>query len=165
MSDDIIHIGGKAYRATGCDAQGRPLYERVVFNPLPKITPANAGERKVSKPMRVRQSDKPLMNKIESEYFSILNVQHLTFQRPRPQAKRYQLANGVTYTPDITASSWPDDEGVEAAVETAWEVKGVHSWDDAMVKIKVAAHEWPEIRWFLVWKDPAGRWQKQRILP
>lgn len=144
-----------------------PSRSTVLRNPhlygrLPVITDQNIQQPKTSKPIRVRQSTKPLMNKIESEYFAILNVQNLTFPRPRAQAKRYRLANGVTFTPDITASSWPEDQ--EPPCETAWEIKGVHSWDDAMVKIKMAAHEWPECRWFLCWKDTAGAWQKQRIL-
>jgi hypothetical protein len=46
----------------------------------------------------------------------------------------------------------------------AWEVKGPHSWDDSIVKLKVAAHEWRAIRFVLIWKEN-GRWQQQEILP
>jgi len=111
---------------------------------------------------RIRQDTKPLMNKLETEWFNILSCQFPNFPRPRPQSKRYQLCNGVNYTPDFTASSWPDENG--PARETAWEVKGKHAWDDAIVKIKMAAHEWPEVCWLFCWKKD-GKWNVQKVLP
>lgn len=111
---------------------------------------------------RVRQSEKPLMNKLETDWFNILSVQFPNYPRPRAQAKTYRLANGVRYTPDFTASSWPCSGG--PARETAWEVKGQQAWDDAMVKVKVAASTWPEVQWILVWKQDS-EWQQQVILP
>lgn len=101
------------------------------------------------------------MNKLEAEYFAILNTQFPNYPRPRAQAKRYKLGNGVNFTPDFTSSSWPDEGGSK---ETAWEVKGKHSWDDAIVKIKMAATVWPEINWWFCWKDD-GHWKEQRVLP
>lgn len=114
---------------------------------------------------RLKQSSEPLMNKLEAEYFAILNAQYLTYPRPRAQAKRYRLGNGVNYTPDFTASSWPDDFSDLGFKETAWEVKGKHSWDDAIVKIKMAATVWPEINWWFCWKDERGQWKLQLVLP
>jgi hypothetical protein len=52
-----------------------------------------------------------------------------------------------------SGSDWP----------TAWEVKGPRSWDDALVKIKVAATAYPEVKWLLVWKHN-GRWEHQEVL-
>ncbi len=107
---------------------------------------------------RVRQSSKPAMNKLEQEWFDIVSgIQW--HHGPRAQAVRFRLCNGVTYTPDVFAATWQ-----EAGRPTAWEVKGKHAWDDAIVKIKMAAHEWPEIDWWLVWKEN-GVWKTQRILP
>lgn len=106
---------------------------------------------------RLRQNPKPLLNKLEDEFYHRLSDSlRGTGSIVRPQAKRYRLANGVTYCPDFTA--------IVNGRETAWEVKGKHAWDDAMVKIKVAATSFPEIKWILCWKDD-GEWKEQDVLP
>jgi len=105
---------------------------------------------------RIRQKSGPKMNKLESEFWEVLRNDS-TVCDVRPHAKTYVLGNGVRYTPDFT--------GRVSQVETAWEVKGKHSWDDALVKIKMAPTIFPEIRWFMVWKDSEGQWQKQKVLP
>jgi hypothetical protein len=110
---------------------------------------------------RIRQSSAPKMNKLESEYFAILSAQFPNYPRPHAQAVRFQLANGVTFTPDIFCFHWPDIEG--PATPTAFEVKGRHAWDDAIVKLKVAASAYPEVRWVLVWK-PGATWSEQKVL-
>jgi hypothetical protein len=112
--------------------------------------------------IRVRQSTKPVMNKLETEWFHILNIQHLMFPRPRPQAVTFKLCNGMRYTPDVFTTAWPqgDQYGIRA---TAWEVKGPKAFDGSLDKLKMAAHEWPEILWILVWKE-SGRWTQQIIL-
>src|SRR6185369_15972416 len=66
---------------------------------------------------RVRQSSKPLMNKLETEFYErICNL----FPNVRCQAKRYRLGNGVWYKPDFTISGC-------GFTETAWEVKGPYA--------------------------------------
>lgn len=115
---------------------------------------------------RIRQASKPRMNKLEQEWFNILNVQYPAYPRPRPQAVRFEIASGCHYTPDVFAISWPNEFGpVSPAMPTAWEVKGKKMWDDAVVKIKVAARVWPDITWIMCWKEPNGQWQTQRIMP
>lgn len=108
---------------------------------------------------RLRQDPKPLMNKLETEYFNYLNARLCHEPTLRPQARRYKLANGAWYKPDITACV--------NGRETAWECKGpkqMKSMARAMLTIKVAAHNWPEVRWMLVWKEQ-GRWMEQEVLP
>lgn len=68
------------------------------------------------------------------------------------------LANGCKYTPDITGF------GDKAGEINAWEIKGKHAWEDAIVKLKVAAREWPSIHFYLMWKEN-GIWQTQYVLP
>lgn len=114
-----------------------------------------------SNPRRIKQRTKPLMNKLEAEWFGIINSQFPNYPRPRAQAKRYMIANGVGYTPDFTASDWPCQTG---STETAWEVKGPHAFDGALDKLKMAAAAWPEVRWILVWKEN-GKWCEQEVLP
>lgn len=113
-----------------------------------------------AKGKRIRQSDKPLMNKLEAEWFAIINAQFPNYPRPRAQTVTIRLANGVRYTPDMFAFSWPSDRG---SCPTAWEVKGKHAWDDAIVKLKVAATSFPEIRFVLVWKN-GGEWRQQEVM-
>lgn len=108
---------------------------------------------------RIRQKSDDGMNKLEREALSWLT----TGWSPIPcglrsHGKRYQLANGVNYTPDFTA--YDDNKR-----EVAWEVKGPKAWDDAIVKIKMAAHEWPQVEWWLLWKDDEGHWLFQQVLP
>lgn len=110
---------------------------------------------------RVKQKTKPLLNKLESEWLTILKECRgdNNFAEVRSQAIRFQLCNGVTFTPDLFSFAWIRGE------PHAWEVKGKHAWDDAIVKIKMAAQEWPEIKWILVWKSDDGLWREQEILP
>jgi hypothetical protein len=108
---------------------------------------------------RLRQDPKPLLNKLETEYFNYLNARLCHEPTLRPQARRYKLANGAWYKPDITANV--------NGRETAWEVKGPKQMKNmarAMLTIKVAAHHWPDVRWLLVWKEQ-GRWMEKEVLP
>jgi len=127
--------------------------------------PSPAGNR----PDRLRQNHAPKMNQTEGRWFSQINCRFPNYPPVRAHAKTFLLANGVRYTPDFSASLWPflDDrtgETTDSARETCWEVKGPHAWDDALVKIKFAAHEWPEIHWLFVWED-YGIWTIQTVLP
>lgn len=115
---------------------------------------------------RIRQSSKPLMNKLETEFYQQLidrdkshseNWYHL-----RIQSKKFKIGNGVYYCPDFTAIVTKRDEDW-GPTEYAFEVKGFMR-DDAAVKIKVAATTYPEISWFLVWKEN-GVWREQEVKP
>lgn len=152
-------------RTEAAIARGKSKHSGVIIDPLKCDETAKSIIESipvVKSAKRIRQNEKPLMNKLESDWFNILNAQFPNFPRPRAQAKTYRLANGTKFTPDVTASIWPDAGG--PAKETAWEVKGKHSWDDSIVKLKVAASVWPEVNWWLCWKVK-GVWQTQKILP
>lgn len=110
---------------------------------------------------RLRQNPKPVLNKLETEYFNLIKDKFPNFPPVRPQAKTFRLCNGVRYTPDLSCSYWPVEAG--PSTETCWEIKGPKSWDDAIVKIKMAAHEFPEICWRFVWKE-SGEWREQIVL-
>ncbi|MHC1788288.1 DUF1064 domain-containing protein [Solidesulfovibrio sp.] len=64
------------------------------------------------------------------------------------EGKTFELAHRCSYTPDwwVTLA----DGGVECH-----EVKGSHVWDDARVKLKVAARMNPEVKFVLArwWKE------------
>lgn len=102
---------------------------------------------------RVRQSSKPLMNKLETEFFE--RVKDRSYRNTYPQAITFRLANGVRYTPDLCV--------IGAAGIDCFEIKGKKMWDDAIVKIKVAATIYPRIHWWMVWKKE-GVWMEQEIV-
>lgn len=110
---------------------------------------------------RIRQSNKPLMNKLEEEFYGRIRNLYPNYPPVRPQGKTYRLANGVRLTPDFSCSTWPSETGMR---ETCWEVKGPRAWEDSLIKLKMAATAWPEVRWLLVWKQD-GAWMEQEILP
>lgn len=117
---------------------------------------------------RLRQSAKPLMNKLESEFYETIRAAFPNYPPVRIQAKRYRLGNGIWYKPDFTAAAWPAEEPdpLGHSRETAWEVKGPKSFRGGFENLKVAASLYPEVRWLLVWKDKeSGEWKEQHILP
>ena len=106
------------------------------------------------KKKRIRQSSKG-PNKLEREAFNIVNQWNIDMTI-RHHCLTFALANGVKYTPDIV--------GIRPGRMNCWEIKGPKMWDDAVVKLKVAASMWPDIKWLLMWKDD-GQWHEQEILP
>lgn len=104
---------------------------------------------------RIRQSTKPRSNKLETEFGEVLRG-WFPDARIHEQAITLCLANGVKYTVDWVAC--------HNITTYCYEVKGRHAWDDAIVKLKVAAHTFPNWHWHLVWKD-VGKWQIQTVEP
>lgn len=104
---------------------------------------------------RVRQDSKGGLNKLETEAKRYIEALHPGVLI-RGQSKTFLLANGCRYTPDLC--------GIVNGREICWEVKGPKSWDDSIVKLKFAPQAFPEVQWWLVWKD-SGEWRFQEILP
>lgn len=164
-SANYVIIDGQAYS---------PKHRKVIA--LLRQSPQNVsnpleGVHTTPKPSkRLKQRSAPVMNKLEQEFYERHRDQYPFNPPMRPQAIRFSLGNGVSFTPDFFSFMWPyrvlkDGNLVEGPdMPTACEVKGKHAWDDAIVKLKVAARIYPEIRWFLVWKDATG-WNHQLILP
>lgn len=113
----------------------------------------------IKPPKRIRQSSKPLMNKLEQRCFDHL----CKTQRPlHAQAVTFRLANGVRYTPDIISFDYPWRNVDHCTV--AWEVKGPWFTDDAIVKLKVFAAAYPNILVLLAFEDePTGIWLFQEV--
>lgn len=105
---------------------------------------------------RVRQRSGDGMNKLERSALGMLRKRHPNWMF-RPHCLRVEIANGVTMIPDIV--------GLEPGHRPHMiEVKGPHAWEDSLIKLKVAAREWPHFHWWLVWKKD-DKWQSQEILP
>lgn len=108
---------------------------------------------------RIRQRSKG-PNNLELEALGYLVAQDRkakTGFKFRFHALTLLLANGCKYTVDIVGFS-------DGGKIHAWEIKGKHSWDDAIVKLKVAANQWPSIQFYLMWKE-GGVWQTQFVFP
>lgn len=110
-------------------------------------------------PKRIRQSTKPLMNRLELEWYDNLKVR---FQILVSQSLRFKLGNGIWYKPDFVA--WPSGFESQDTRMRAFEVKGPYSFRGGFENLKVAAHQYPQIKWTLVWKE-GGQWKEQVVLP
>lgn len=108
---------------------------------------------------RIRQKTAPKLNKLESEYSSILRPKYPETSVIFEQAVKLRLANGLTYTPDFVVTG-------EAHPVSVYEVKGPHAFDGALDKLKMAASVYRHWFFWLVWKDAASKeWKIQRVLP
>lgn len=110
-------------------------------------------------PKRIRQSQKPLLNKLEEEWLDCLKLQFMDISS---QSLRFKLGNGIWYKPDFVA--WP--RGLESIDHRmrAYEVKGPFAHRGGFENLKVAAHQYPQIKWTLCWKQD-GKWKEQTVLP
>lgn len=111
---------------------------------------------------RIRQRQGDGLNKTERRFkeWHELNFPH---RRLLVQAVTLKIANGCRYTPDFVAIG----AGPVGLIELhAWEVKGPRAWDDAIVKLKVAAAQYPFIRFTLVsWDKKEGVWKMEYVRP
>jgi len=129
-----------------------------------KISGATGGTSAASKPVdcltvapgvRIRQDSKPLMNKLEREWFNNLGALAST-KNLRAQAIRVKLANGLWFKVDLTCE-------IDGRM-TCFEVKGTFAFRGGFENVKSAATLFQEWDWFLVWKKD-GVWKSQKILP
>lgn len=161
--DDIKSSESKSFKKLNPHIFGQeaePGLRDAVHHRIEEMT-----KEKPSKPKRIRQSEKPLLNKLEGEWFERIRFEFPNYPRPKPQAVKLKIAGSAFYKPDFFVTSWPHVGG--PAQPTAWEVKGMKgkNIDRGKLALKVAATAWPEIKFILVWKDEAGQWQEQHVLP
>lgn len=107
---------------------------------------------------RIRQRSKPRLNQTERDALAWLKARLPAIQF-EAHALTLELANGCLYSPDIVGKG-PTDEPLRV-----YEVKGKMAWDDAIVKLKVAARAWPMFRFWLIWRNlRTDPWQWQPVL-
>lgn len=94
--------------------------------------------------------------KLEMEWERLLRATERRFIRA--QSLTFKIANGLRYTPDFTCLIDGETRPV------AYEVKGKWIDGDSVPKLKMAAHEWPDWIFILVWKED-GQWKQQVVLP
>jgi hypothetical protein len=108
---------------------------------------------------RLRQVRGPKLNKTETDL-----LEHLRREFPgaevEPHAVNLTIANGCRYLPDFLVQF---QDGRRPLLV---EAKGAHAWDDAIVKIKVAAarHRWADF-WLAYRDGRTGPWKLERVLP
>lgn len=109
---------------------------------------------------RLRQ-DRTGLNKTEAAFLAHLHTLysgkgvHIT-----AQGMTLKLANGVRYTPDFIVALSPVVQ--EIAQVLAFETKG---WmrEDAAIKAKMAAQQWPWIALYIATKRKGGGWDIERV--
>lgn len=127
-----------------------PRYQAQITGQLAKPAPKPADA------IMLRQSAAPKLNKTEAAWLEVLNRDLPPEWRVLTQSITLRLANGCRYTPDFAMLHGP------TGAARFYEVKG-HMRDDAAVKLKVAAAQFPAWAFWLVWRK-GGQWQQQRIL-
>lgn len=134
------HLFGKS--------NGITVQAEIVSSGLPYAT--NTTDAVIGK--RIRQNQKPLMNKLESDFYEILKR---TNPLARAQAFKLRLGNGIVYTPDFI--------DLTVLPVTAWECKGPHAFRGGFENLKVAASLFTEVLFVLVWRKD-GQWKQQTVL-
>lgn len=104
---------------------------------------------------RIRQDPKPIMNKLETDWFKMLCLQ-FPEKAITIQALKFRLGNGIFYKPDFVVFS--------SVLIYAYEVKGPHAFRGGFENLKVAAGMYPAIYWTLIWKED-GQWKEQVVKP
>lgn len=103
----------------------------------------------------MKQDHGSKMNKLETAFFEYLKTTG-SLEDIYPQGITLRLANGCRYTPDFSVFA------EECLV--CYETKGPFFREDAKIKLKVAAHQYPQIRFYLVQKIE-GQWRIEKVLP
>lgn len=100
-------------------------------------------------------TDEQKLNKTEKAYLRYCEM----LKRPqiRIQAITLKLAHDCRFTPDV---SYLDENGRMVLVD----VKGGHTWEDALIKIRVAARMFSEFR-FILAKKNKSTWDEKEIKP
>ena len=149
MSESLVTATARASKSDSFKKLNPKLFDNL--KPIADAYKQPAG---LKPGKRIRQSSKPLMNKLETSFWK----EYLKDYHPeaRAQAVKFRLGNGIAYTPDFVSL------GLHPV--TCWEVKGPHAFRGGFENLKVAARAWPEIKWILVWKNKDGQWMQQKII-
>lgn len=146
----------KSNRISAADLPRR--YQDQVAQQLGKAPPAVVTSTVVAAKGRVRQSSKPLLNKLETDFQSFLATKYLE-EDIFPQAVRLELARGHWFKPDFLLL-----DTMTGLRPTFYEVKGPHAFRGGFENLKVAARRYQFFKFILVWRDE-GVWKEQHILP
>jgi hypothetical protein len=123
--------------------------------------PADTGEMAEKPAVSANFQSRPTtteqrLNKLEKsrlQYLRMLKVPNL-----RVQSFTLRLAEDTRLTPDF---SYLDENGRMVFEDT----KGKHTWEDALIKLRVASRIYNEFRFLIVKRDETGGWITKEISP
>jgi hypothetical protein len=104
---------------------------------------------------RPETDDEPRMNGLETAFWKCLQAG--PYREVYPFPFNLRLAGSTYYKIDFGAVPM-----MSPAPWDLYEVKGGHAWDDAIVKLKVAAERYPAFRFYLV-RRPKKVWTVQSV--
>jgi hypothetical protein len=134
-----------------------------ISNPVIPKSSVPRALQPMKEPKRIRQSSKPLMNGLETQFFSYLQNRYPD-SIIQPQATRQKLANGSWYKVDFIVFQPRESLQGKAYQIMAFEVKGPHAFRGGYEYLKIAASLNPHIKYYLVWKGENG-WIQQPVMP
>jgi hypothetical protein len=129
-------------------------YNALISRRKPALaeSPESGGARRAIRQSR-REPNKT-ERRFEQEYLKPMLMSGQIDRCGEHESIRLKIANGLTYTPD-----WPTWKDGRLQF---WEIKGARLWDDAIVKLKIAARAYPDID-FCVCQWKGGIWIIQPI--
>lgn len=139
----------------------RPSVRESMESQLMKqALPQFGGEAALKQVKRIRQDGRGV-NKLEAAA-----LEQVKSWMPDFKCEHHKLtlllANGLRFTPDICCRNMARD----MFKLVFYEVKGPYAREDSLIKIKVAAHEFPDFAFWLLWRDGrTGPWHTQQVLP
>ena len=109
-----------------------------------------------AKAREVATHEESKLNKTEAQWLRIARASG-KFRKIGIQDMTLKLGDNCRFTPDFRTI---DEDGHI----TFWDVKGGHTWEDAIIKNKAAARLFPEFR-FVITKLEKGRWNEREMKP
>lgn len=130
----------------------------------PHLYPALDGKRELvvreRKIIRVTKTPEEKLNKLEKRFLEHIRDNRrcwLPSTRIGIQDIHLSIGPDCRYTPDF--SVWAS----HLFRTILYEVKGPHTWDDAIVKIKTAAAQFPMFDFIIVTEGEDGLWNYQKV--
>lgn len=104
----------------------------------PTLSPPEAPKKRKARRMPKAPT---ALNELENKFYAWLSERY-EVSKIRVQAITLRLAVDTTYTPDFYATRG------NVVTGSFYEVKGEHMWEDAWVKLKIAASMYPEFSFY-----------------
>lgn len=145
-----------------------PRYQQQIAAQIGNRAPAPAKPGAVAAVAKPSASTKPLLKQRRGQPSKTELAFELKLRADYPgalikaQGLTLPIANGTRYTPDFIVS--PAADGVHCVI--AFEVKGARIWDGSLEKLKIAAAQFPWIKFMLaVRKSHTAPWRIEEVLP
>ncbi len=139
------------------EAAERAIDSARIFTPETPAKPRAHGVIRQSS----RQPNKTEL-RFEQEYLKPWMASH-SIKSYDYEAVTLKIANGCRYTPDWYVLEWLGGDGTSKGQFYEIKARGM-IWDDAIVKLKVAASKYPQFEFFLCAYDGKTGWTIEKVL-